>query len=300
MSLIAIDFDGTITQMDTINVLAHYAVTRHDGGRAAARQAWETILAEYVADHGRHLATYEPKAVDRTTLSQELEYLESLRPVEQASAERVAASELFRGLGDLDLERFGVEAARRGRPGIDSGLDDGTAAHDMVLPRKGFAEFIVEMGKRRPDWGLGLVSINWSRAFVEGVLKAVGVDDGKFNKRINTVRFGDGSIVRPSEMGCGGATAPLMTARDKAMALANMMEQQEAQRCVYIGDSVTDISCLLESSLGIVVADGPLTQLLKTLDRLGFDVPHVYEWKDGMKLAWARDFDEILQSELLR
>ncbi|KAH9908725.1 hypothetical protein F4778DRAFT_777004 [Xylariomycetidae sp. FL2044] len=62
----------------------------------------------------------------------------------------------------------------------------------------------------------------------------------------------------------------------------------------YFGDSTTDLECLLEADRGIVIADGEDSSLLKTLRRIGMEVPHVRDGfsKDG--LAWASDFEEVM------
>jgi hypothetical protein len=68
---------------------------------------------------------------------------------------------------------------------------------------------------------------------------------------------------------------------------------------VYFGDSATDLGCLLEATLGVVMADGAQSTLLKTLGRLGFDVPHVGSYVGEPVLVWARDYEEVVKSRLL-
>ena len=71
---------------------------------------------------------------------------------------------------------------------------------------------------------------------------------------------------------------------------------------VYFGDSVTDLECLLRADTGIVMVnegEEEENKLLGTFRRLGFEVPHVSEAQEGAKLAWARDFEEVMRSEVL-
>ncbi|KAK3336594.1 haloacid dehalogenase-like hydrolase-domain-containing protein [Cercophora scortea] len=304
MSIIVLDFDGTITQNDTIDVLGKFACSRNGGA-----VIWDDIVKAYFADHKSHVATYQPEQALRTTLDQELAFLESLRPVELASAERVVRAALFRDLTDSDFERFGREAfgngLRGGRlePETSSGGGSSSSlptASPAVTLRAGFRTFVDEVASRT-DSSLGLVSVNWSQSFIEGVLGGEGKDkEDRFIKRVNRITAPTGVIEGPAEL----AGATLVTAQDKVDALRELLGQDQAggERqtcCVYIGDSTTDLACLMEASLGIVMADNEDSRLLQTLGRLGYDVPHVSVWKAPEKLAWARDFDEILKSRII-
>ncbi|KAK3694748.1 haloacid dehalogenase-like hydrolase-domain-containing protein [Podospora appendiculata] len=303
MSIIVLDFDGTITQNDTIDVLGKFACSRNGGA-----VIWNDIVKAYFADHKSHVATYQPEPALRKTLDQELAFLESLRPVELASAERVVHAALFRDLTDSDFERFGREAFGNGLRG-DRELGGGGVSSPSppevtpaVTLRSGFRAFVDEVASRK-DSSLGLVSVNWSQSFIEGVLGGEGEDrGGRFIKRVNRITSPTGLIEGPAEL----AGATLVTAQDKLDALRELLSQDQAdgqkqkrQTCVYIGDSTTDLACLMEASIGIVMADNEDSKLLQTLARLGYDVPHVSAWKAPAQLAWARDFDEILQSKII-
>jgi hypothetical protein len=99
----------------------------------------------------------------------------------------------------------------------------------------------------------------------------------------------------PKELG-GGV---LDTAGDKLRAMRTVVDGGERRRVVYFGDSTTDLACLVEADLGVVMADDGESKLLRALRRIGFEVPHVGECKDGSKLGWARDFDEVLESKVM-
>lgn len=322
--LIVFDFDGTVTQQDTINFLAQLPIYSNHLGRLReeARKKWRNIVDLYVADHAKHKESYVPKAEDRKTLAEELAYLESLRTVEVASAERVVNSKFFAW---LTREQF-VELGRRAREnGEDPEWEGGEGEGDIVRVRKGFSEF-VRQAKARGD-KLGIVSVNWSQAFVEGVIEAEeeeedvedrdqgqcqGHKKGFFVKRVNEIKYPDGELEGPREM--GGKV--MMTARDKLEAFETMLSDEVAdgdgdgekikekrgRGSVYFGDSVTDLECLLRADTGIVVVNEgkeEKSKLLGTLQRLGFEVPHVSEARQGAKLAWARDFEEVLGSKIL-
>ncbi|KAK3330811.1 haloacid dehalogenase-like hydrolase-domain-containing protein [Apodospora peruviana] len=328
---VVLDFDGTITENDTIDVLGKYAAAA--AGKQPPRQGdstdtttvstptatsslllrqWESIVESYFSDHAQHVAGYTPTQSARSCLQDELHFLESLRPVEVASADRVIESRLFGGLESVDFEKFGREAV--------------TTTQPPVRLRAGFHAF-VRKGFQK-GWKMGLVSVNWSRSFVEGVLSAGGGEQEedeklcrRIVKRVNSIRYPDGWIEGPPEL---GRTAPLVTAQDKLAALRELLgsiisdeEEQQGEshgvvdqeekiqsrlrRCVYLGDSTTDLACLVEASLGIVMADGDgvsSSKLLQTLKRLGFEVPHVSEFQEKQGLVWARNFYEVMQSRI--
>ncbi|KAK3355901.1 HAD-like domain-containing protein [Neurospora tetraspora] len=298
--LIVFDFDGTVTHQDTINVLAQFAISARSPSRSRqeASEKWKQIVDLYVADYAKHKESYVPRVDDRKTLAQELAYLESLRTVEVTSAERVVNAGFFAGLKKGQWEGFGREARRNGEgrnPDWDG--DEGKA----VIMRRGFSEF-VQQAKERGE-KLGIVSVNWSRAFVEGVIEPEDPDRSEFVKRVNEVKWPGGQLEGPEEM--GGKV--MMTARDKLEGFETILLDEadgESKKCgsVYFGDSVTDLECLLRADTGIVVVnegEEEKSKLLGTLQRLGFEVPHVSESREGMKLAWARDFEEVLGSKIL-
>lgn len=96
---------------------------------------------------------------------------------------------------------------------------------------------------------------------------------------------------------------PIITAKDKETAFGELKDEVGGcEKSVYIGDSRTDLLCLRAADLGIAIASDPnRSGLLKTLRRLAGDIPHVSEavTMPGTKLAWARNFEEILQSKIL-
>ncbi|KAK4034000.1 hypothetical protein C8A01DRAFT_39518 [Parachaetomium inaequale] len=152
--LLLLDFDGTITQHDTLASLVALSIdasssppdiapttaipspgsptpssssstdptptpTTANSNSSSARKAslttlWSEIVRDYVASHAAHVAAYHPTAEARTTLAAELAFLESVRAVEEGSVERVGGAGFFRGLGADVLGSLGREAVRLG------------------------------------------------------------------------------------------------------------------------------------------------------------------------------------------
>jgi soluble P-type ATPase len=102
----------------------------------------------------------------------------------------------------------------------------------------------------------------------------------------------DGTITGPEFF-----NGRMTNAREKKEALKHLIKEKDG-KVVYFGDSTTDMECLLAG--GVVISDDEESSLLKTLKRIGVNVPHVGEnsERDG-KVKWARDFREVLDSGLL-
>jgi len=298
MPLLILDFDGTITRSDTINALAQSVIAKH---HTISPPAWDNIVNAWLDDYSHHTETHKP--ADNTNLTQTLTFLESLRHIEMASLARVEAAGLFRGVENQDLHALGVAAAAAGESGESKSKDVAS-----VRLRPGFTKLINHV--RYLGWDVAIVSVNWSRDWVEGIL---GKDVAKEVVFMKVNRAGgnqQGRVVGPE----GDPEGVLVTAGDKLRAVREVLQQQpkrererehgkgegsSSSRWVYVGDSTTDLACLVEAHVGIVIADHDGGSLLGALRRFGREVPHVTRAAERHMMWWASDFDEILESGVL-
>ncbi|CCF37486.1 hypothetical protein CH063_08800 [Colletotrichum higginsianum] len=274
---LVLDFDGTITTKDTIGTLAEIALRFQHKRGIDLSSAWQQILRDYSHDHAEHVSKYRPGEEERISLADELAYLRGLREVELRSVQRVEKSGLFRGITREDLKKAGNAARMEG----------------SVKLRDGFVE-LMHMVKAN-GWSVSIVSVNWSRSFISGVLSDYG-----FVVVANEIET-DGSISGPDELGPPTRDTILTTCDDKLRALRALTGPEradDAERLVYFGDSTSDIECLLESR-GIVVSSSPDSGLMKTLRRVGYDVPRVQERQPSSGIVWASTFVEVLKSGFL-
>ncbi|KAJ0162708.1 Uncharacterized protein CTA2_4134 [Colletotrichum tanaceti] len=275
---LVLDFDGTITAKDTIGTLAEIALRFQQERGIDLSSAWQQILKDYSQDHAEHVSKYKPGVDERISLADELAYLRGLKEVELRSVQRVEESGLFRGITREDLEKAGNVARMEG----------------PVKLRDGFAE-LMDMAKEN-EWAVSVVSVNWSKSFISGVLSDYGFVVVVANE-IET----DGSISGPDVLGTPTRDTILTTCDDKLRALRALTSREraeDAERLVYFGDSTSDIECLLERR-GIVVSSSPDSGLMKTLRRVGYDVPRVQERQPSSGIVWASTFVEVSKSGFL-
>lgn len=271
MMRLIFDFDGTIVTKDTISTLAlaSIAAKQSEQHHADLKTRWTAIEGDYMKDYNDYKTQYSPSAKERKTLPEELKYLSGLRAVEEASLKRVHDAGIFQNLTATSLFDIGKQVVNT----------------KEVEVRPGFGDMLDLAAANA--WDVSVLSINWSKAFVEGVLSGFG------NLRVvaNEISADDGIIKGPLEtdgrrMACSD---------DKLLALQKILGASN-ESVVYFGDSTTDIQCLLHDH-GVVIGDAD-SSLVTTLKRTGTDVPSASETVTG-KVCWAADFEQVLQNGVL-
>lgn len=188
-----------------------------------------------------------------------------------------------------EWHRFGVDAMRDG----------------LVEARKGIREFGEVAASQR---GLcGVVSVNFSRDFVRGVISVcpglAGIDV------VANVSNAAGVLQGFDIYGEGHPKEVIATSDGKLAAMRELLgywrKQEvlngEAPQPIYVGDSGTDLECLMENGIiGIVISEDGESVLMETFDRIGVEVIPIREFRESEEKSvyWARDFTEIMQSPL--
>ena len=330
-----LDFDGTITAQDTIGELASFALRfqeeqRQRQGQGQKREAaptsaststagpaptdvkpdseppsdlareWDAVVGAYLADYRAGADAHHTPPGRRVSAAQEIEFLRALKAVEERSLHRVRRCGLFRDVPPAALRAVGARLIADGkvrlRPGFHEFVDR-VAAAEGEGTGKGFQIYVV--------------SVNWSAKFIEG---AVGYrpegtgEEGRGRVSIevlaNDVRGEDGAIVGPGILDPGderadGTARVLTNSQDKLDVMQTVLRREErlaGRPSVYVGDSNTDLECLLAADRGIVMADGPDSALLQTLKRIGRDVPHIRDTGGARGISWTSDFTDILEN----
>ncbi len=207
---VILDFDGTVTVNDTVDVLAAFAVSFQQKRQRERQQqsqqqlspraptsdvdwdaCWKAIVDNYLAEHRNHKATYELPEHARTTVAHELEYLRSLRDVDRRSIRALRDAGLFAGL--TPPPELLVEAGRNAVVTVASDTSRTTEAEaeeepevetkttkNAVAPQPPGRVDVVRLRSGFSDfldevihhrkWVVSVVSINWSDAWIRGVI----------------------------------------------------------------------------------------------------------------------------------
>ncbi|CAG8961027.1 hypothetical protein HYFRA_00002567 [Hymenoscyphus fraxineus] len=291
-----LDFDGTITTKDTISTLFQIALTNQSSKGNDKSQALQTILSEYSADFEIHISSYTPKKEDRVTLQQEIDYQRSLRDVEMRSFNRVSKSGIFAGLDEEEWYLRAGEAIEQGTVECRLGL---RGFLSTIRGRRALFDDTVAKGR----WGI--VSVNFSANFIKGFLVGwLGDDMVEGNDLVecieilaNEPREEDGVLEGPM---ISGQREVIATSDGKLKAMRELLRRWkedggEIGQLFYFGDSGTDLECLTEADVGVILSDNQNGPLMDTMKRLKMEVSHIddYKERDGNALYWAPDFKAI-------
>ncbi|KAJ4380018.1 hypothetical protein N0V86_004325 [Didymella sp. IMI 355093] len=275
-----LDWDGTITRRDTLDALVSIAASAKPD--SPVPQEWKRVSEAYMTDYTAALEKLAPGDKLPATVQEERELLQALKTVEQASLDRVSASGIFEGLTQRLLEE---------------------GASNVIISKKvelrtGFVDFLQFKQMRGHDT-LDLLSVNWSRYFISSCLRTASTPVGKGSIYANELDGIETNDVSHGRINSGGdADMSIISSSDKLEYMTRLRERDE-RPMVYVGDSWTDIECLLDADLGICVRDEPIgssqKKLAQRLFNLGIPCPHLSDWKDNSKrqVCWVRDFNEI-------
>ncbi|OBZ81027.1 hypothetical protein A0J61_10925 [Choanephora cucurbitarum] len=195
--LILIDFDQTITTKDTIALLGQFGLSN-----TSCLKPWSYFVDRYLEDYQ---TIQQPKAQDfKTYLAQ----LDAYRPIEQASLARVSHHKVFEGLTRQALFDEGKQLSQR------------------------FLQPHVIQTLKPIKHHVRIVSLNWSKDWIQGFLHAVGIEKEQIYS--NDLVF--------NQTHCTGEIVPMiLTAKDKQDVIDRLDHE-----VVFIGDSLGDIEALGE------------------------------------------------------
>ena len=311
---LVLDFDGTLTKKDTMHILAQagYARQREMQGDLQP-QPWADIVNAYMSDYKAHANAYLPIGSNRTTVAQEIAWLDSLRQIENASIERAIEAGIFDQLGVADITLAVNEALDNGNVQFRDGwvqILSAVEQHNTMLA-----------ANSRPVLAIQVISVNWSACFVRQVLsgcieRTSEVEDqtkSRWMENLSVYANEIPSLLRADSQMEGHGTPILTqhqwkgirTSGDKVSVLNCIRDR--TLPCpnavfIYVGDSSTDLECLLAADVGICIRDEPISsgqkELAATLKRLDIEVLHVQGNRsssstNGRRMFWARNFGEI-------
>lgn len=267
--LLLLDWDGTITQHDTLNLVAPASSEiKYDSPNFSVYQD------EYMRDY----TEFKTKFGQITNKEQMYDYLHSIRSIEERSLNRVRR--LFEGTND---------AQRRNRIG-------------KICYRNGWAAMQFWMAQKAACHTLAayIVSVNWSRTFISDALEECARQNHA--EQIISYVYANELATKPGTDECTGLIQGpgqrecILTGLDKVRMCEAISTKYAGDTIVYVGDSTTDIPCLLWADVGILIGSGD--QVRDMLHQAGMDsVLHTVDsWKQldamqqGKSIVYASDW----------
>ena len=282
------DWDETITNHDTLSLIAPPDSSDLNGPPPLSY--FSEYYSNLIAAHKRWFGA-------RDTLERQLNYLGSLTPVEKASIEKIEENGLFKGVR-------GAEICKRAQ---------------QVQFREGWNEFTEYVTGKNHVRLMGILSVNWSKLFINCALRRI--HDDAFMAQIeiwaNVCLLEDMADLQEVEMDSDGKGTGIISKGDEGIYTGydkwRKMKRAIAERptsdsitMVYVGDSDTDLPCLLYAEIGIIMGEG--SSLIETCNAVGIKVernPSLREIgrrgdeKEVLTLYHFQDWRGIISSGLL-
>ncbi|KAI9668258.1 MAG: hypothetical protein M1821_001078 [Bathelium mastoideum] len=329
-----LDWDGTLTQQDTTQLIGrvgsdHQIQTLKAGSPAIQpqdvpfRDPWNGIVQAYLGDLRHHQETYRPESSHRNSISEEQKWLESLSPIENRSIQRVEKSGIFKGVTAFELRQAGGKAVEDGSLHFRDGWDKLLVADTEYLKK--------QVKETDAKISASIISVSWSTDFIKGALSYASQHADKLPNYSGCdtwflqrgamhleVHANDIDGIDRAEGSTGlmqSVWQPnIRTSRDKVLAMKELLlENGELYAAepyaIYVGDSITDLECLLAADVGVCIRDEPMgtgqNSLADSLARINVGTRHVSEFTDVKKgegkgeesqhqiIFWAHDLGEV-------
>lgn len=282
-----LDFDGTITKQDTIRALGNFA------SRVNSKESTWISHCNWYQKEAETLTKTYPNSFTSTAALENLGPLEMKDRIlgllnEGVDLERMSVQVInnYRIFGNL-TRRMLYEAAQSSVESKDS--------VDRIEIRDGFGDLLKYLAAKNS--GATILSINWSDDWIEGCISPY-----KLDVISNMICYG--KIVGPGPVLANDPSGLLLTGDHKLTAMMAARKRMPSNgtdvEYVYIGDSMTDLPCMLECDKAIIMVnqDPGLTYnyLVDALMAMGNQVKHICDVGPTFRYAWAKDFTEILRS----
>ncbi|KAK5685738.1 hypothetical protein LTR17_026972 [Elasticomyces elasticus] len=226
---------------------------------------WSDLGGAYMNDYHAHKAAHYPKS-DPSDHNDYIKWLDSLRPIEYASAQRAMDTEHFRGVRSSDVEAHAKEAIEAAKVTLREGC---ITLLLMFVPDG--TDYVPPAGSK-----VSIISVNWSESFIRWALyhyHSVVLGSSRFNdaERCNLLNYISNMEIHTNEIhgldhpqgSSGRLNGCIRTAREKCHYLPParkycqepLRDEQDLPLVVYVGDSGTDYECLRNADVGIWLHD---------------------------------------------
>lgn len=226
------DWDETISASDTLSLIAPPPGTQHHG------PDFSSYTEAYMSD----MSDFESSFGERSNWTQQLEFLEKIDQVEVKSVARVEDGGLFRGMSKTELLRRAEEVELRSGwdefyAWLSSEVAEGKVAADVISV--GWSGDFIRHAITSRASKAGVTREGINKVYANEVEMEEGVGTGKMTKSF--------PLILPSEE--DGGKAGIRTGMHKR----EIMQSQAAALKVYVGDSTTDLPCLVTADYGLIM-----------------------------------------------
>lgn len=266
--LLFLDWDETITSHDTLSTIAPPSGSQLHG------PDFDYYAKHYVQD----MTLFAESFGERTSLEKQLAYLQAVDEVELMSVNRVEAQGLFKGVKYEEiLSRAETVQYRDGWEKFDAWLLEEESVFSEIISVGWSASFIRHsLRYRRPEKHKHIEVPRKIHAN-EVEMDAFGVGTGKLSKSESSMRTG---------------FHKLSVMKQEIASLA-----EEDCVTVYVGDSNTDLPCLLHSDWGLIMGDN--SSLQRTIENTGLSekVVTAEDWRidvEEQRLIKVKDWTDAL------
>ncbi|KAI9301388.1 hypothetical protein BJ944DRAFT_252357 [Cunninghamella echinulata] len=304
--LIFIDFDETITTVDTIALLGQFGINHqlnnNSNNENTIPKSWSYFTNTYLEDYQQvkkeqssfNNDNENNKEISRKTkrnttlvsfIKEHSDTIEPFRKVEQQSLDRIASFEVLKGLTSKEWQQAGAHHAPL-RP-----YSDTLFKNENVLDR------------------LYIVSLNWSKDWILGALYRNQSDSSSSINMLKKshILSNDLEFDSTHHLSTGKIIPSILLTSDKLINIQSILQKKQKQLnqntkipWIYIGDSMGDLLPLLECDKGIII--GRNEKLLETLKHMDIPIQENLNTitTDKKKIVYrVDDWEQILNSNLL-
>ncbi|KAK3619343.1 hypothetical protein LTR56_012454 [Elasticomyces elasticus] len=219
---------------------------------------WNDLGTAYMKDYHAHKAAHYPKS-DPVDHNEYVKWLDSLRPIEYASAQRAMSTSHFRGVRSSDVESHAKDAIETQKVTLREGC-----ITLLLMSVSNCTDYVPPTGSK-----VSIISVNWSESFIRWALYHAVPEESQFNsdERTNLLKYISNMEIHTNEIdgldrlegSSGTLNGHIRTAKEKSHYLPPArkycQDEQELPLMVYVGDSGTDYECLRNADVGIWLND---------------------------------------------
>lgn len=230
--LFVVDWDETITNEDTIKLVAQAAYNKKQG----YEPKFDHFTDIYTNTFNEYSRDFSSKNGTRDSIEKEIKFQTGMQNVEMSSINEIKRLKLFEGITGEEFQQ---------------------QANNVTL-KPNFIEFLSKCQESKVP--VIILSVNWTKLIMETVLRACGFKENEFLKfMVNELEFKNGVST-----GNFKESISIRTGLDK-LNIVNDLVKQYGTTC-YIGDSMTDLLSLIDSDIGVAIEEGSVIESIKNLN----------------------------------